>query len=92
MVDISIVSAVVFYIAFLVTIARLQVKHKGTFDQLQIDGLIFCGSIRQAARVLDFFIKRKDGDLHDIFLSFAGWLSLASLLLAFALQFYSLLR
>jgi hypothetical protein len=43
--------------SFLVTVARLQVRHKAIFEEMGVDGRLFCGSIKQLATICESVIK-----------------------------------
>lgn len=64
-------------VSFLVTVARLQVRHKAIFEEMGIDGRLFCGSIKQLATLVEFIIKKKPIKLKDKLLIISSYSFLA---------------
>jgi len=75
--DILLMLIIVFNISFIATLIRLRVKHKDVFEQLELNGMLF-GSIKQVARLIDFFVKKKQTDLNDSFLIVTGYTFIGS--------------
>ena len=85
--------------SFMLTVARLQVCHKTVFEEMGIDGRLFCGSIKQLATIVEFTIKRRPIQLNDKLLIFSSYTFLACFIawwvdgLAFFAKFvYGLLK
>lgn len=67
-------------LAFYLTMFRLNAKHKCLLDQLQLDGRLYCYSIPQTAKLIQF-ILRDLVKLKDILVLITGYTMLACLML-----------
>ncbi|QWV94298.1 hypothetical protein KP004_03690 [Geomonas oryzisoli] len=85
-----IITIIVGNLAFYLTMFRLNTKHKWLLDQLQLDGRLYCYSIPQTAKLIEF-ILRDLVNLKDLFLLFAGYTMVACLLLTFVQIIYMVL-
>ncbi len=65
-------------LSFITILIRLNVKHKQAFEQLKIDGMLFLGSVKQLARLIEFIVKSKSTELNDKFLSLVGYIFVVS--------------
>lgn len=84
---------VVSHISFFATAARLQTQHRSVFDRMEFDGMLFCGSFEQMARLLMFVLKGKHSELQDRFLTIVGYVFAATFITTFpVLLSYVLLK
>lgn len=79
---------VIMNILLVVTLVRLKDKHGDVFVRLELDKTIF-GSPKQLARIVEFMIKRKPAELNDPFLTGAGYVFVATLVITILLMYAS---
>lgn len=74
---------VISHISFFATAARLQTQHRSVFDRMGFDGMLFCYSFEQMARLFMFVLKGKHSQLKDRFLTIAGYVFAATFITTF---------
>ena len=73
------------HISFFATAARLQSQHRSVFDRMEFDGMLFCYSFEQMARLFMFVLKGEHAELKDRFLTVTGYVFAATLITTFPL-------
>jgi hypothetical protein len=85
---IFIIVVAIMNISLVATLIRLKLKHDDVFVSLGLGETVF-GSPKQLARIIEFMIKRKPAELNDFFLTGAGYVFVASLVITILLIYAS---